>query len=83
MENWTPDRIHRFKNILAFLVTTFKDYKFVDVLMAHAPVEIEENYMKYLGPNLPTPFEYAQGLTPVEESFFDRYCAKYNPSETA
>lgn len=78
MEDWTPDRIHRFKNILAFLIATFsQSVTFKHQLESRSPAEIEANFMKYLGPDLPTAYEYCHGLNSSEVSLFDHYCDLY------
>lgn len=82
MESWTPDRTHRFKNILAFLIASFPQTMFFEhYLRDLAPAEIEEKFLKFLGPDLPTQCEYAHGLTKEQDSLFETYCSLYSPQE--
>ncbi len=80
MESWTPDRVHRFKNILAFLITTFSESGFfMNSLEDYPPRIIEENFLQYLGPDLPTLCEYAMASYKDDElKCFDSYCEKWN-----
>ena len=83
MQNWAPDRVHRFKNILAFLcemTACISSCRYEDFSQL-SPTEIEAFYLRFLGPDLPTPHEYTDGISAMALPLFNDYCDKYNNSE--
>lgn len=78
MESWNLNRVHRFKNLLAFLLVSFDHIQGFDrCLHDISPATLEEGYLRYLGENLPTEYEYSIGLSPEITKKFDIYCDRW------
>lgn len=82
MDMWNPNRIHRFKNLLAFLLISFNHIKgFEEELYEMSPVCLEAVYLRYLGDDLPTDHEYAVTLPELMVPKFDAYCERWVEDE--
>lgn len=82
MRDWSVERLDRFKNIMAFLLSTFSEHSsFMRCIDQYDPITIEANFIKYLGPNLPSNQEYNFGLYQEEIDCFSNYLNKWSSKE--
>lgn len=82
MESWSLNRQHRFKNLLAFLILSFEHLPNFDSCLHNiSPLTLETAYLRYLGNELPTEYEYNFGLTTKMVQIFDGYCYRWLENE--
>ena len=79
LETWMPDRVHRLKNVLAFLfeLQEIANLKGDGTIECLSPEVIESIYLKYLGPDLPTIHEYSVRLNGLAITDMENYCNKW------